>query len=129
MAKASKYLNGRQALVGNGGILGGGSSVNYMMYSRAQAIDFDNWNTPGWAAKDMYPILNNMETYHINKDDPKADKTKHGYSGPIQISDSGFRSNNIDEFMKSITRAGFKEVGDLQDGEHIGGFSVRCSDF
>lgn len=124
-ARASEHLNGREALVGNGGILGGGSSVNYMMYSRAQAIDFDNWNSPGWTAKDVLPICNQMETYHINKDDPEADRSKHGYSGPIQISDGGFRSGNIGEFMSSIKRIGFKEIEDLQDGEHIGGFSVR----
>tara|TARA_R110002060_G_scaffold37629_4_gene48767 strand:+ start:856 stop:1188 length:333 start_codon:yes stop_codon:yes gene_type:complete len=35
-AKPSKHLNGREAVVPMGGILGGGSSINFMMYTRAQ---------------------------------------------------------------------------------------------
>lgn len=35
-SKASKHLNGREAIVPMGGILGGGSSINFMMYTRAQ---------------------------------------------------------------------------------------------
>lgn len=35
-AKQSKQLNGREAIVPMGGMLGGGSSINFMMYTRAQ---------------------------------------------------------------------------------------------
>jgi alcohol oxidase len=60
-----------------GGLLGGGSSINFMMYTRAQGIDFDSWDTEGWAAKDMIPLCNKLETYH-----PKGqatDPSKHGH--------------------------------------------------
>lgn len=26
-------------------------------YSRAKAQDFDDWNVPGWAAKDIIPFM------------------------------------------------------------------------
>lgn len=44
-AKKSDYLNGREAIVPTGGLLGGGSSINFMMYTRAQGVDFDSWKT------------------------------------------------------------------------------------
>lgn len=40
-----------------GGVLGGGSSTNMMMYSRAQRSDWDSWNTLGWSADEMLPFL------------------------------------------------------------------------
>jgi choline dehydrogenase-like flavoprotein len=40
-----------------GNILGGGSSVNFMMYTRASASDYDAWNTEGWGFQDLLPLL------------------------------------------------------------------------
>jgi len=54
---SEKQLNNRQLVVPSGGTLGGGSSINLMMYSRAQRSDFDSWNVPGWSANDMIPYL------------------------------------------------------------------------
>jgi len=44
-ARKNEHLNGREAIVPAGGVLGGGSSINFMMYTRAQGIDFDSWKT------------------------------------------------------------------------------------
>jgi alcohol oxidase len=60
-----------------GGLLGGGSSINFMMYTRAQGVDFDSWNTEGWAAKDMIPLCNKLETFHPKG--PGTDPKKHGH--------------------------------------------------
>jgi choline dehydrogenase-like flavoprotein len=50
-------LNDRELVVPSGGTLGGGSSINLMMYSRAQRSDFDAWGVEGWSADDMIPYL------------------------------------------------------------------------
>jgi len=50
-------LHGRQLTVPSGGTLGGGSSINLMMYSRVQNVDFDSWNTSGWATEEMLPYM------------------------------------------------------------------------
>ena len=47
-ANADKNVNGREVVVPTGGILGGGSSINFMMYTRAAGSDFDSWKTEGW---------------------------------------------------------------------------------
>lgn len=104
-----------------GGCLGGGSSINFMMYTRAQGADFDSWKTDGWYAKDMLPLLNKLETFH--QDEPEIDKSKHGYDGPIHVSDGGFRGKSEKQFMDTVKKLGYKEIVDLQDLDSVGGFS------
>lgn len=57
MTKKSAAVGDRELVLPAGGVLGGGSSTNFMMYSRAQRSDFDSWNTPGWSADEMLPYL------------------------------------------------------------------------
>lgn len=55
--KPSEHLAGRALAIPCGGVLGGGSSINMAMYSRAHRSDFDAWDMPGWSADDMIPYL------------------------------------------------------------------------
>lgn len=57
----SEKLAGREPIVPSGGMLGGGSSINFMMYTRAQRPDFDAWETPGWKADEIYPFLKKVK--------------------------------------------------------------------
>lgn len=58
--KKSPQLAGRSPIVPSGGTLGGGSAMNWMVYTRAQRSDFDSWKTPGWSADEMLPFLNKV---------------------------------------------------------------------
>jgi len=106
-----------------GGLLGGGSSINFMMYTRAQGVDFDSWETEGWSAKDMLPLCNKLETYHPK--DSAIDQSKHGHDGLIHISDGGYRGQSENQFMETVKGMGYNTIVDLQDLEANGGFSVR----
>jgi alcohol oxidase len=46
-----------------GAMLGGGSSVNYMMYTRGSASDFDDWKTEGWAFNELLPLFKKVWTF------------------------------------------------------------------
>ncbi|KAB8303198.1 hypothetical protein EYC80_004645 [Monilinia laxa] len=120
-SKPSPHLRNRSTIIPAGGMLGGGSSINAAMYTRAQSIDFDSWNTPGWTADDMLEMSNKVETYHPVGDgrDPK----KHGYEGLVQVGDGPFRSKSELVFMETAKKMGHKEIVDLQDGTSCGGFS------
>ncbi|KAH8593245.1 putative alcohol oxidase [Bisporella sp. PMI_857] len=120
-AKKSPHLNGREAIVPTAGILGGGSSINFMMYTRAQGVDFDSWKTEGWTAKDMLPLCNKLETYHPRGEG--IDMSKHGTEGPVHVSDGGYRGKSENEFMRVVKELGHKEIVDLQDLDANGGFS------
>lgn len=55
--KSSKFLSDREPIVPTANVLGGGSSVNMLTYSRAQRCDFDSWNVPGWSAEELLPYM------------------------------------------------------------------------
>jgi alcohol oxidase len=63
-SKPSEHLDGREAVVQAGKILGGGSSINFMIYTRAQEVDYNSWKTPGWTQQDLLPLLRKLETFH-----------------------------------------------------------------
>ncbi|KAH7258806.1 GMC oxidoreductase-domain-containing protein [Fusarium solani] len=106
----AKQLADREVIVASGGTLGGGSSINFMMYTRAQRSDFDSWKTPGWSTEELWPYLKKLETYH-----GKGEKDHHGSNGPIHVSDGTFRaSTSEDDFINATSKVGWPEISDLQ---------------
>ncbi|KUI66369.1 Alcohol oxidase [Cytospora mali] len=113
MTKKSPAVADRMLLLATGGVLGGGSSTNMMMYSRAQRSDWDSWETPGWSADEMLPYLRKLETYHGTDD-----KGVHGHDGPIHVSRGTWSSPRIEnEFISAAEKVGWSEVQDLSDLE------------
>lgn len=104
-------IKGREPLIASGGILGGGSSINLMMYARASASDYDDWNTPGWGSKDLIPLLRKLETYHIA---PGRSET-HGYDGPINISYGGHFATVAEEYLDVCPKIGIPMLEDIMD--------------
>lgn len=56
-ANPEEQLLGRQASIDAGGSLGGGSSLNLMVYARAQRCDYDSWNAKGWTTDELLPYM------------------------------------------------------------------------
>ncbi|OBT53211.1 hypothetical protein VE04_05939 [Pseudogymnoascus sp. 24MN13] len=118
----SDALAGREPIVPTGGILGGGSSINFMMYTRAQGVDFDSFKTEGWTQQDLLPLLKKLETFH--SDDPIIDRNLHGYDGPIHVSSGTHRATRAErEFLEVASTQGWPEIVDLQDLQQNNGFS------
>lgn len=59
----SEFLGDREPVVQTARMLGGGSSVNMLMYSRAQRSDFDAWQTPGWSSDDLLPYMRKVNDF------------------------------------------------------------------
>ncbi|TEA18757.1 Alcohol oxidase [Colletotrichum sidae] len=116
--RKSEQLAGRSPIVPAGGILGGGSSINFMLYTRAQKSDFDSWKTPGWSSDDLRPYLNRFETYHGN-----GEASHHGKSGPIHISSGGFRVPDAEnDILAAVEQTGYSEIRDLQNLDENNGY-------
>lgn len=64
---ASSYLAGREAVVPTSRVLGGGSSVNMLLYSRPQRSELDAWGTPGWSADEILGYMNKVRMAHTIK--------------------------------------------------------------
>ncbi|KAI0392946.1 GMC oxidoreductase [Xylariaceae sp. FL0594] len=108
--KESAHLAGRGLVIPAGGVLGGGSSVNLMVYTRPQRSDFESWRIPGWSADDMLRYMNKVETYH--GEDVNG---QHGTDGPIHVAGGAFRSTRLEEdFIAAVEAAGWPEKHDMQ---------------
>ncbi|KAG1750334.1 GMC oxidoreductase-domain-containing protein [Suillus paluster] len=88
-------LNGRAPIVHCAHCVGGGSSVNFMNYTRAPASDFDDWGVDGWESKNLIPLMKKLETYEVQSDRPT-----HGYNGPIKVSSGGCQLDISEEFIR-----------------------------
>ncbi|KAF8462186.1 alcohol oxidase-like protein, partial [Russula ochroleuca] len=85
-SRPSAALGDRSVLVPCGQCLGGGGSVNFLVYTRASASDYDDWKTvyenPGWGSNDLIPLLRKTETYQVSG----GDGPTHGTDGPLKVS-------------------------------------------
>ncbi|KAH9017282.1 alcohol oxidase-like protein [Lactarius hengduanensis] len=92
VSQQSAALGGRTTTVPCGQCLGGGGSINFMMYTRPSASDYDDWETvyqnPGCG----------IETYQV----PGGGST-HGTDGPLAVSPGGFFSDLSRQFLQ-VTR-------------------------
>lgn len=104
-------LDGRASVVPAGSVLGGGSSINMLTYTRPQREDLDGWKMPGWGADEVLPYLKKFETYH-GPGKPEL----HGFDGPIQISNASYGPTQLqDQFIEVAAKLGIPEAIDLQD--------------
>ncbi|KAI9170836.1 Alcohol oxidase [Paramyrothecium foliicola] len=109
--KPEPNIADRAQVVPAGSILGGGSSINMLTYTRPQREDLDGWKMPGWSAEEILPFMNKFETYH----GPGLPEV-HGHDGPISISNSSYGPTQLqDQFIKAAAKVGIPESVDLQD--------------
>ncbi|KAA1473388.1 alcohol oxidase-like protein [Dentipellis sp. KUC8613] len=99
----SETLADRPLVAPTAQCLGGGSSMNFLVYTRASASDFDAWETthknPGWGSKDLIPLLKKAETFQV-----KPDALNHGYNGPLKVSFGGYFTNVGKQFLDTASR-------------------------
>ncbi|EIN11107.1 alcohol oxidase [Punctularia strigosozonata HHB-11173 SS5] len=115
----SSHLRGRRSIVPCANILGGGSSINFQMYTRASASDWDDFNAEGWAAKDLLPLMKRLENYQ-----KPANNDTHGYNGPIAISNGGQVRPLAQDFLRAAHAIGVPYSDDIQDLETAHGAEI-----
>jgi len=76
-----KHLDNREMWYPQGKTLGGGSSINAMIYSRGQPEDYDGWSVPGWSYEEVLPYFRKAEGNRRFAD------RYHGTDGPLAVSD------------------------------------------
>ncbi|KAJ7854763.1 hypothetical protein B0H13DRAFT_2358333 [Mycena leptocephala] len=93
--KASSYMRGRKSIV----------PINFQMYTRASASDWDDFKTEGWTAKDLLPLMKRLENYQ-----KPSNNTTHGYDGPIAISNGGTITALAHDFCAPPILLGFRSA-------------------
>src|SRR6201988_784256 len=62
----SPRLNGRQFYMALGHVLGGGSTINAMVWARGTQADYDGWaenGAKGWSFEDVLPVFKRQEDW------------------------------------------------------------------
>ena len=99
------HLDGRTPSVGQAAILGGGSSVNAMVYTRGQRQDYDHWDqflggNSGWSFRDMLPHFRGLECNHQFNDE------WHGVDGPLHVSATGAICRLTEDYILAVQGLG-----------------------
>ena len=81
-AAPSSFVNGRAVPVAMGHVLGGGTSINAMLWMRGFAADFDDWaynGCDGWSFRDVLPLFKALEDWEGGANEWR------GTGGPIHV--------------------------------------------
>lgn len=110
-------MGGRRLFMSQGRILGGGSSINGMVYTRGQPWDYDQWRDSGcpeWGFEDVLPLFRKSEN------SARGANHWHGAGGPISVSRGESELPICDEFLSAASGAGCPIVDDFNSDRQEG---------
>ena len=111
-------LNGRQHDIAQAKILGGGSSVNAMVYMRGKPSDYEKWKEstkdPSW---EWGSIIKNYIQIENNQ---RLNNKFHGIDGPLTVSDPAYVAKGSYLYIKSMQELGLPYNTDFNNGEQYG---------
>lgn len=92
-----------------GRVMGGSSVLNYMIYTRGNRRDYDNWaamGNTGWSYDEVLPYFKKLETSRI----PHEESELRGHDGPITVSEVEWKSESAKQFVKAAQELGLPYV-------------------
>jgi len=131
-AEPDPSVGGRPDVWPAGKRLGGGSSINGMMFIRGHKWDYDHWaelGATGWDYAHVLPYFRRLE------DNERGADTWRGQGGPISVSEVRSRYAVTDDWIEAAEQAGIPRSPDL-NGETAEGVDhiqvsqragLRCS--
>jgi len=109
-----------------GKMMGGCSSINYMVYMRGHPEDYNGWarlGCDGWTWKECLPFF-------IKSEDNVqfGDKDGHGKGGPIGVSHwPGYNKHMVNAFLDSAETLGLRRLEDCNAGQQMGAVMHQSS--
>ncbi|XP_050353049.1 glucose dehydrogenase [FAD, quinone]-like [Nymphalis io] len=108
---SDKYCAGfenKQCNWPRGKVVGGSSVLNYMIYTRGAAQDYNNWEAmgnEGWGWDEVLPYFKKIENFNIpSQDNP----VYHGHDGYLNIEHAPYRTSKGKAWVKAAQELGFK---------------------
>ncbi|GLU29837.1 GMC family oxidoreductase N-terminal domain-containing protein [Brucella sp. NBRC 12950] len=112
------HANNRVLVYPQGKVLGGGSSINAMVYTRGCLDDYDRWadveGCTGWSGEDVLPYFIRSES------NVRYSRPHHGDSGPLSVSDNSHISPMTRVFVKAAQQAGLPYNADFNGAQQAG---------
>lgn len=110
VSEPERGLNGRPSIVPQGHVLGGGSSVNAMVYIRGSRQDYDTWAQLGcrdWSYDKVLPVFRDLEN------NQRLSGEFHGVSGELTVSDRAFGHPLSWAFIRAAQEIGISYTEDF----------------
>jgi choline dehydrogenase len=115
---AQPQLGGRVLEIPQARVLGGGSTVNGLVYMRGRAADYAEWDVAsgyaGWSYGDLLPHFRRLEG------NQRLDDEWHGADGPLKVSDHTSRCALSDAFVEAVASLGVARTTDFNGARQEG---------
>lgn len=121
--KSDKYCLGMEDHRCNwprGKVMGGSSVLNYMVATRGDPRDYDNWSklgNDGWSYEELLPFFKKLEKLNIPK--LRNDSEMHSTNGPLDLTYPPFHTPLAEAFLKAGLEMGYPLI-DYNGRERIG---------
>lgn len=116
----------RNMLWFSGKVLGGGSAINGMVYTRGARRDYDGWaadGCTGWSWDEVLPYFKRSEHY----DGPASAAASHATGGPLGVSRLRAVHPLAEAFIKACGEVGMREIDDYCGGDVDGVYRVLAT--
>src|SRR5579864_2840538 len=113
----SQRLDNRKFYMALGHVLGGGTSINAMVWARGMQRDYDGWaqnGAKGWAFKDVLPVFKAQEDWEGG-----ANRWR-GVGGAVHIRKPGDPHPTAPAFLEAARQMGFPIVDDVNGPMRVG---------
>lgn len=111
-------LNGRRGFQPRGKVMGGSSSVNAMVYTRGNRLDYEHWveqGNPGWSFNDVLPLFKRSENSECF-----GATDYHGVGGPLNVSYLRSPSPINQAFLQACAEQGLPQTDDYNGASQLG---------
>ena len=111
------FLNNRKIFCSRGKVLGGSSSINFMMYVRGNHHDYDHWQelgNPGWSYQDVLPYFKKSEHQQ------RGASAYHGVDGELSVTDLIAPTAISQRFVEACVAMGFDYNPDFNGTQQEG---------
>lgn len=112
-----KHMNGMVIRYTQAKVIGGGSSINAQIYTRGNALDYDEWRQrgcTGWGYEDVLPYFRKAE------DNDTFENRYHGKGGPLGVSKPAAPLPICEAYFAAAGQLGIPfnpdMTGEVQDG-------------
>lgn len=118
MTEPQPHAANRSLIIAQGKVLGGGSSVNGMIYIRGQHKDYDGWQNEwgcdGWSYADVLPYFRRAER------NESLGGAFHGQDGPLPVSENRYRHPLTLAMIRAGQEIGLPYVTDFNGASQAG---------
>ncbi|XP_034118993.1 glucose dehydrogenase [FAD, quinone] [Drosophila albomicans] len=103
-------MHNNECALPRGKVLGGTSSINYMIYNRGNRLDFDAWaqrGNHGWSYAEVLPYFLRSESAQLQG---LEHSPYHNHTGPLSVEDVKFRTTMAHAYLRAAQEAGHRRT-------------------